>query len=92
MLLRSLVYGDPPLYIRTPRLLRGNTYLWHMRVVIYEKYTTDCIRHIRQVIEVVTLRWTFEGGIRDAAREALVALRHDEDDQMEHSQYWHFPS
>jgi hypothetical protein len=34
----------------------------------------------------------FEGGIRDTAREALAALRHDEDDQMEHSQYYYFLS
>jgi hypothetical protein len=32
----------------------------------------------------------FEGGIRDAACEALAALHHEEDDQMEHSQYQHF--
>jgi hypothetical protein len=25
----------------SPRLLRGNTYLWHVRVVIYEKSMTD---------------------------------------------------
>jgi hypothetical protein len=30
-------------------------------------------------------RWTFKGGMRDAAREALVILQHEEDDQMEHS-------
>jgi hypothetical protein len=34
----------------------------------------------------------FEGGIRDATREALAALRHEEDDQMEHSKYRHFLS
>jgi hypothetical protein len=37
------------------------------------------------VIEVATLRWTFEGGIRDAALEALAILHHEEDDQIEHS-------
>jgi hypothetical protein len=29
--------------------------------------------------------------MRDAAREALAILRHEEDDQIEHSQYHHFP-
>jgi hypothetical protein len=29
--------------------------------------------------------------MRDAARQALVVLQHQEDDQMEHSQYRHFP-
>jgi hypothetical protein len=48
--------------------------------------------HIYQVIEDAALRWTFEGGIRDAAHQALAVLHHEEDDQMEHSQYRHFLS
>jgi hypothetical protein len=39
-LLLSLGYGEPSLFIGTPRLLRGNTYLWHVRVVKYEKSMT----------------------------------------------------
>jgi hypothetical protein len=50
------------------------------------------ICHIRQVIEAFTPRWTFEGGMRDAAHEALAILRHEDDDQLEHSQYRHFLS
>jgi hypothetical protein len=53
---------------------------------------TDRIRHIRQVIEAFALRWTFEGGMRDAAQEALAILRHEEADQMKQSQYHHFLS
>jgi hypothetical protein len=53
---------------------------------------TDLVHCIRQVIEATALRWTFEGGICNAAREALVVLCHEEDDQMEHSQYRHFLS
>jgi hypothetical protein len=34
----------------------------------------------------------FEGGMRDAAQEVLTILRHEEHDQMEHSQYRHFLS
>jgi hypothetical protein len=34
----------------------------------------------------------FEGGMREAAREALTLLRHEAKEQMEHSQYCHFPS
>jgi hypothetical protein len=49
-LLRSLGYSEAPLFVRTLRLLCGNTYLWHMRVVIYEKSMTDHVHHIRQVI------------------------------------------
>jgi hypothetical protein len=61
-------------------------------VVIYEKSTTDHVCRIRQVIEAAALRWTFEGGIWDAAQEALAVLDHEEDDQMEHLQYCHFLS
>jgi hypothetical protein len=53
---------------------------------------TDHIRCARQVIEVAALRWTFEHGLCDAARQALAMLCHEEDDQMEHSQYRHFLS
>jgi hypothetical protein len=63
-----------------------------MWVVIYEKSTTDCVHRIRQVIKVAALRWTFEGGIRDTAWEAVAILHIEEDDQMEHSQYQHFLS
>jgi hypothetical protein len=42
--------------------------------VIYRRLTTNCICHIHQVVEDPTLRWTFKGGMRDAAREALAIL------------------
>jgi hypothetical protein len=35
------------LFIETPRLLRGNSYLWRVCVVIYKRPMTDCIRCIR---------------------------------------------
>jgi hypothetical protein len=44
------------------------------------------------MVEASTLRWTFEGGIREAAREALAILWHKASEQMEHSQYLHFSS
>jgi hypothetical protein len=91
-LFSSLGYGEPPLFIGTLRLLRGNSYLWHVHVVIYKKSTTDHIRRIRQVIHASALRWAFEGGMMDAAREALAVLRYEEDEQMEQSQYRYFPS
>jgi hypothetical protein len=71
-----LVLGssEPPLFIGTPRLLRGNWYLWRVRVVIYERPTTDCIHRIRQVVEAPAPRWTFEAGMREAAHEALAVL------------------
>jgi hypothetical protein len=78
--LLALVSNEPPLFIRTLRLLRGNSYLWHVHVVIYERPTTDCIRRIRQVVETPALRWTFEAGMREAACEALVVLRHEADE------------
>jgi hypothetical protein len=56
----ALGSSEPPPFIETPRLLRGNSYLWHVRVMIYERPTTDCI--------------AASAGMREAAREALVVL------------------
>jgi hypothetical protein len=38
---------------------------------------TGRIRHIRHVVEATTPRWTFEGGMREVAREALALLQHE---------------
>jgi hypothetical protein len=92
MMLLVLGSSEPPLFIRTPRLLRRNSYLWHVRVVIYERPTIDRIYLICQVLEAPAPRWTFEAGMREAAREALADLRHKADEQMVHSQYRHFLS
>jgi hypothetical protein len=72
--LLALGSSESPLFIRTPRLLHGNSYFWCVRVVIYEMPMTDHIRHIRQVVEAPASRWTFEAGMREIAREALVVL------------------
>jgi hypothetical protein len=40
----------------------------------YKRLTTDHICHIREVVEAPAPRWTFEVGMREAAREALVVL------------------
>jgi hypothetical protein len=90
--LLALGSSEPPLFIGIPRLLHGNSYLWHVRVVIYERSTTDRIRRIHQVVEAPAPRWTFEAGMREAAREALAVLRHEADEKMAHSQYHHFLS
>jgi hypothetical protein len=76
-----LVLGssEPQLFIGTQRLLHGNLYLWRVCVVIYERPTADHIRCIHQVVEAPTLRWTFEVGMREAAQEVLVVLRHEAD-------------
>jgi hypothetical protein len=65
--LLALGSNKPPLFIGTLRLLRGNSYLWRVRVVIYERPTTDHLHRIRQVIEVLAPRWTFEVYMREAA-------------------------
>jgi hypothetical protein len=68
--LLGLGYSETPLFVGVLRLLCGNSYLWHVRVIIYEWPTTDR-GHLR---EATTPRWTFEGGMREAAREALALL------------------
>jgi hypothetical protein len=90
--LLALGSNEPPLLIGTPRLLRGNLYLWHVCVVIYERPTTDHICHIGQVVEAPAPRWTFEADTREAAHEARAVLRHDVDEQMTQSQYHHLLS
>jgi hypothetical protein len=65
--LLALGSSEPPLFTGIPRLLHGNSYLWHVRVVIYERSTTNRIRRIRQVVEAPAPRWTFEAGMREAA-------------------------
>jgi hypothetical protein len=72
--LLALGSSKPPLFIKTSRLLRGNSYLWCICVVIYERPTTNRIHHIHQVVEAPTPRWTFEAGMRETAREALAVL------------------
>jgi hypothetical protein len=91
-LLLELGYSEPPLFVSTLRLLCRNSYLWRVRVIIYERPMTDHIHRIRYVVEASTLRWTFEGGMREDAREALALLRHEAEEQMEQSQYHHFLS
>jgi hypothetical protein len=90
--LLALDSSEPPLFIETPRLLRGNSYLWRVCVVIYERPTTDHIYRIRQVVKDLAPRWTFKVGMREATREALAILRHEANEQMAHSQYRHFLS
>jgi hypothetical protein len=90
--LLALGYSEPPLFIGVPSLLHGNSYLWCVQVIIYERPTIDCIRRIHRVVEATTPRWTFEGGMREAAREALALLRHEAEEQMEQLQYRHFLS
>jgi hypothetical protein len=71
-----LVLGSsgPLLFIGTLRLLHGNSYLWHLRAVIYERPMTDHIHRIRQVVEAPAARWMLEVGMREAALEALAIL------------------
>jgi hypothetical protein len=92
MLLRSPGYDEAPLYIGTLTLFYGSTYIWNVRVVLYEKATTDCICHTHQVHEAATPRAKFEADIWDAACQTFAIFCHEEDDPMEHTQYHHFLS
>jgi hypothetical protein len=65
-MLLALGYRKPPLFISVLRLLRGNSYLWHVCVIIYEWPMTNHIRCICHVVKATTPRWMFEGGMREA--------------------------
>jgi hypothetical protein len=90
--LLALGSSEPLLFIGTPRLPRGNSYLWRVCMVIYERPMTDCIHRIHQVVEAPAPRWTFEADMREAAREALVVLHLEAGERMAHSQYRQFLS
>jgi hypothetical protein len=64
--LLALGYSEPALFVGVPRLLHGNSYLWCVRMIIYERPTIDHIHRIRHMVEATTLRWTFKGGMREA--------------------------
>jgi hypothetical protein len=83
--LLAMRYSEPPLFVGVPKLLCGNSYHYLVRVIIYERPTTDHIRRIRHVVGATTPRWTFDGGLREAAREALPLPRHETKEQMEQS-------
>jgi hypothetical protein len=72
--LLTLGYSERPLFVGVPRLLHGNSYLWRVCAIIYERPTTDHIHRIRHVVEATTPRWTFDGGMRDGVQEALALL------------------
>jgi hypothetical protein len=72
--LLALGYSEPSLFVSVTRLLHGNSYPWHVHVIIYKRPTIDHIRRIHHMVEATTLRWTFEGGMREATREALALL------------------
>jgi hypothetical protein len=55
-LLLVLGYSKPPLFVDTPRLLCENSYIWHVRVIIYERPTTDHIHLIRHAVKASTSR------------------------------------
>jgi hypothetical protein len=65
--LLALGYNEPLLFVGVLRLLHGSSYLWRVHVIIYERPTTNHIHRIRHMVEATTLRWTFEGGMREAA-------------------------
>jgi hypothetical protein len=80
--LLALGLSETPLFIGVLSLLRGNSYLWRVRVIIYERPMTNHICRIRHVVEATTPRWTFEGFMREDEREALALLRHEAEEQM----------
>jgi hypothetical protein len=66
-LLLALGYSEPPLFVGVPRLLHGNSYLWRVLVIIYERPMIDHIHCICHVVEATTPRWMFERSMREAA-------------------------
>ena len=74
--------------MRTP--LREKGYSWNVQVTLYEKCTADDVRRIRRIHAATAPRPTFDAGMEDDARQALVVLRHEETNSMRHSQYHYY--
>jgi hypothetical protein len=52
--LLALGYSEPSPFVGVPRLLCGNSYLWRVHVIIYERTMTDHICRICHVVEATT--------------------------------------
>jgi hypothetical protein len=85
-----LDYHTEPLYISKKTPLRSKGYKWEVHVVIYEKLRGTGEHRVRLVHHASAPRATFTARIRDAARQALIVLRHLESDVLQHTQYHHF--
>jgi hypothetical protein len=66
--------------------------MWKVHVVLYEKPTTDGIRHIHRIHHASTPRATFNAGIQDAVREARMDLCNEKAQTLRGSKFYHFPS
>jgi hypothetical protein len=66
-MLLALGYSEPPLFVGVPTLLHEKSYLWRVHVIIYVRLMTNHTHHICHVVEAATLRWMFEGGMREPA-------------------------
>jgi hypothetical protein len=53
----AMGYSEATLFIGVPRLLHGDSYLWCVHVITYERPTTDRIRRIHHMVEATTPRW-----------------------------------
>jgi hypothetical protein len=74
IVLLSLGYSEPLLFVGVSMQLHGSSYLWRVCVIIYKRPMTNHIRRIRHMVKATTSRWMFEGGMREATREALALL------------------
>jgi hypothetical protein len=89
-LLYTLDYHAEPLYVGKKTPLHNKGYKWEVHVVLYEKPRGTRERHVHRVHDASALRATFVVGIRDAARQPLMVLRHQESTILRHIQYRHF--
>jgi hypothetical protein len=86
-LLRMLDYHTEPLYIGKKTPLHSKGYKWEVHVVIYEKLRGTGERRVCLVYQPSAPRATFTARIRDAARQAVIVLRHLESAVLRHTQY-----
>jgi hypothetical protein len=89
-LLRTLDYHAERLYIGKKTPLRSKGSKWEVHVLLYEKPRGTEEHYVHRVHHASALRTTFAVGIRDAARQALMVLHHQESTVFWRTQYHHF--
>jgi hypothetical protein len=75
-LLRTLDYHAKPLYVGNKTRLCSKGYKWEVHVVLHKKTNGTGEHRVCKVHHASASRATFTAGIRDAARQPLMGLRH----------------
>lgn len=89
-MLEDLGYEKPPQYRGTEAVEEGVT-KWFVEVHIFAPHSSNGVYEVERIHRAIAARSCFEDGIRDAARQALLVIRSRFRDDLEHTEYAHYP-